>query len=205
MASVPGSHYNVFAGNQIVNFGVTTDPNNVPAPVAGDFNLEVISNASGTGSFSTASGYQGLGVISTNGSVFTAGHGDYGVQDTGGNDSIFVGDGNVSILGAAGDTITGGTGGSQFIDAHLGNQLVFGGSAGNGTIWGGAGDTIRAGAGNVTIGGVSGDTITGGLHRRARQQRVGRRRQRRQRDDLGRRRRHDPGRRRQCDDRRRLR
>jgi len=162
MASLPGSHYNVFAGNQIVHFGVTTDPNNVPAPVAGNFNLEVITNASGTGSFSTASGYQGLAVLSTNGSVFTAGHGDYGIQDTGGNDSIFAGDGNVSVLGAAGDTITGGTGGNQFIDAHLGNQLVFGGSAGAETIWGGAGDTIIGGFGNVTIGGSSGDTITGG-------------------------------------------
>src|ERR1700730_10148035 len=145
MASIPGSHYNVFAGNQIVNFGVTTDPNNVPAAVAGNFNLEVISNASGTGSFSTASGYQGLAVLSTNGSVFTAGHGDYGVIDTGGNDSIFAGDGNVSIQGASGDTITGGTGSSQFIDAHLGHQLVIGGSAGTETIWGGVGATSSGG------------------------------------------------------------
>ena len=83
MASVPGSHYNVFAGNQTVNFGVTSDPNNVPAPVSGDFNLEVITNASGTGIFSTASGYQGLAVLSTNGSVFTAEHSNYGVVDTG--------------------------------------------------------------------------------------------------------------------------
>src|SRR3954451_7287514 len=104
MASIPGSHYNIFAGGQAVNFGVTSDPNNVPAPVPGDFNLEVITNPSGTGSFSTASGYQGLAVLSNSGSVFTAGHGDYGIQDTGGNDSIFAGDGNVSIFGALGDT-----------------------------------------------------------------------------------------------------
>jgi len=38
MASIPGSHYNIFAGNQVVNFGVTTDPNNPPAPIPGDFN-----------------------------------------------------------------------------------------------------------------------------------------------------------------------
>src|SRR6267154_6743011 len=174
MASIPGSHYNVFVSNQIVNFGMTTDPNNVPAPVGGDFNLEVITNASGTGSFSTASGYQGLAVISTNGSVFTAGHGDYGIQDTGGNDSIFFGDGNVSVLGATGDTITGGTGGNQFIDAHLGNfspedqnfksppPLVIGGSAGNTMIWGGVAETIIGGAGNVTIGGLPTDSIIGG-------------------------------------------
>src|SRR5258707_3429725 len=162
MASIPGSHYNVFVSNQIVNFGMTTDPNNVPAPVAGNFNLEVITNASGTGSFSTASGYQGLAIISTNGSVFTAAHGSYGVQDTGGNDRIFAGDGNGSIQGAAGDTITGGASGSQFLDADLGNQLVLGGTGGNEKNWGGTRDTIIGGAGNVTIGGTSGDTITGG-------------------------------------------
>jgi hypothetical protein len=187
MASVPGSHYNVFAGNQIVNFGVTTDPNNVPAAVAGNFNLEVISNASGTGSFSTASGYQGLAVLSANGSVLATGHGNYGVQDTGGNDSIVAGDGNVSILGASGDTLTGGTG-NYFIDAHVSNESVVGGSAGGRTIWGGAGDrsgrrrqcddrrrsaTITGGTGNYfidahlsnqfVVGGSAGDgTIWGG-------------------------------------------
>src|SRR5690348_1872594 len=110
MASVPGSHYNIFAGSQTVNFGVTSDPNNVPPPVAGDFNLEVVTNASGTGSFSTASGYQGLAVLSNSGVVFTAEHGDYGLIDSGGSDSIFAGDGNLQIQGAPGDTITGGTG-----------------------------------------------------------------------------------------------
>src|ERR1700730_718330 len=126
MAFVPGSYYNIFAGNQVVNFGVTSDPNNVTAPVAGDFNLEVITDASGTGSFATASGYQGLAIISTNGSVFTAAHGNYGVEDTGGNDRLFAGAGNVSILGAPGDTLTGGNAGNQLLDAHLGKQLVIG-------------------------------------------------------------------------------
>src|SRR5258705_13245418 len=115
MALVPGSHYNVFAGNQIVNFGVTSDPNNVPAPVGGDFNLEVITNASGTGSFATASGYQGLAVLSTDGHTFTLLHGDYGVVASGGNGSIIAGDGNVSIGGAARDTVTGGTGSDPII------------------------------------------------------------------------------------------
>ena len=89
-------------------------------------------------------------------------HGTYGVVDAGGSNNIFAGDGDVSIGGAQGDTITGGTGGSQFLDAHRGNQSVVGGSAGNETIFSGAGDTITGGAGNVTIGGVSGDIITGG-------------------------------------------
>src|SRR5947207_9729956 len=99
MASIPGSHYNIFSGNQVVNFGVTTDPNNPPAPISGDFNLEVVSNASGTGAFATAAGYQGLAVLSTNGFVFTAEHGNYAVLDGGGNDSIFAGDGNITIVG----------------------------------------------------------------------------------------------------------
>jgi Ca2+-binding RTX toxin-like protein len=162
MASIPGSNYDVFARVQAVNFGVTSDANNVPAPVAGDFNLEVITNASGTGSFTTASAYQGLAVLSTDGHTLTLLHGTYGVVDAGGSNNIFAGDGDVSIGGAHGDTITGGTGGSQFLDAHRGNQSVVGGSAGNETIFSGAGDTITGGAGNVTIGGVSGDTITGG-------------------------------------------
>src|SRR5437773_11935754 len=67
MASIPGSHYDVFAGNQTVNFGVTPDPNNVPPPVSGNFNLEVVTNATGTGSFLTAPGYQGLAILSTDG------------------------------------------------------------------------------------------------------------------------------------------
>jgi hypothetical protein len=167
MALIPSSHYNIFAGNQAISFGVTSDPNNVPAPVSGNFNLEVITNASGTGNFVMASGYQGLAVLSTNGSVLTLLQGAYGIVDTGGNDSIFAGAGSVSILGAAGDTLTGGSGASTisnyFLDAHLGNQLVLGGRGGSETIWGGVGDTIQGGSfGNETIGGVAGDTIIGG-------------------------------------------
>lgn len=63
-------------------------------------------------------------------------HGDYGIIDTGANHRIWAGDGNVSILGASNDTLNGGTGGSQFLDAHLGHQLVVTGDAGNETIWG---------------------------------------------------------------------
>src|SRR5437773_2503979 len=114
MASIPGSHYDVFAGSQTVNFGVTADPNNVPAPVPGDFNLEVVTNASGTGSFATAAGYQGLAILSADGHTLTALHGNYGFVDAGGSDSIFGGDGNLLIGGAPGDTITGGTG-DQFL------------------------------------------------------------------------------------------
>jgi hypothetical protein len=155
-------HYQFFAANQALNLVFTSDPNNVPAPALGNFNLEVITNATGTGSFSTASGYQGLAILSTDGHTLTLLHGDYGVVDNGGNDSIIAGDGNVSIGGAIGDTIIGGSGLSQFLDGHLGNQMLVGGIGGNETIWGGAGDTIQGGSGNATIGGTAGDTIIGG-------------------------------------------
>src|SRR3984893_8455363 len=131
MASIPGSNYDVFARSQAVNFGVTPDANNDPAPVAGDFNLEVITNASGTGSFTTASAYQGLAVLSTDGHTLTLLHGTYGVVDAGRSNNILAGDGDVSIGGAQGDTITRGTGGSQFLDAHRGHQTAGGGTAGH--------------------------------------------------------------------------
>src|SRR5438067_3976719 len=163
MASIPGSHYDIFAPKQTVNFGVTTDPNNVPAPVAGAFNLEVVTNGTGTGSFTTAPGYQGLAVLSADGHTLTLLHGNYGAVDNpGGGDRILFGDGSVSVMGAAGDTLMGGTGLNQFLDAHLGNQSVLGGSGGSETIWGGPGDTITGGTGgDETIGGVAGDTIIG--------------------------------------------
>jgi hypothetical protein len=111
MASIPGSHYDIFAGGQPINFGVTNDPNNVPPPSAkpGVYNLEVIVNSSGTGGFSTAPGYQGLAILSTDGRTLTALHGSYDVTDAGNNDLIILGDGNESVLGATGDTLQGGS------------------------------------------------------------------------------------------------
>jgi len=165
MASVPGSHYDVFVTTgQTANFGVTSDPNSVRAAVSGEFNLEVVTNGNGTGSVATAPGYQGLAILAPDGRVLTAAHGDYGIVDNpGASDLITLGDGNVSVGGASGDTILGGTGASQFIDAHLGHQSVVGGNGGNQMIWGGAGDTIQGGSGgNETIGGVAGNIIIGG-------------------------------------------
>jgi Ca2+-binding RTX toxin-like protein len=54
-------------------------------------------------------------------------------------------------------------GSTQFLDAHLGNQSVTGGSGGTETIFGGPGDTIHGGSGgNETIASGGGDTIIGG-------------------------------------------
>ena len=164
MALIPGTTYNVFATTgQTVFIGTTTDPNNPPKPVPGDFNLEVVVSDTANLSVATASGYQGIAYLSTNGHILTSVHGDYGIIDTGANDRIWAGDGNVSILGASSDTLNGGTGGSQFLDAHLGNQLIVTGRIGNETIWGGVGDEVAAVTGaNVTIAGHD-DDIIGGL------------------------------------------
>jgi hypothetical protein len=154
--------YVFFAPGQAMNAATTTDPNNPPPPIPGDFNLEVVVNATGTGSYATAPGYQGLAIRSTDSHTLTMLHGDYGAVDNGVGDTIFLGDGSESIGGASGDTILGGNGANQFLDGHLGHQSIVGGSAGNETIWGAATDTVRGGSGgNETIGGVAGETIFG--------------------------------------------
>src|SRR6266576_3691898 len=167
MASIPGSHYEIFAPGQTVNFGLTYDANSFAPPVPGEFHLEGIINATGTRNYPTPPGYQGVLIESVPGKpippTVTMLHGDYGLIDAGGNDRIFLGDGSESVQGASGDTLAGGTGLNQFLDAHLGNQSVTGGSGGTETIFGGTGDTIRGGSGgNETIWGRPGDTINGG-------------------------------------------
>src|SRR5436305_2813283 len=167
MASIPGSHYDIYAPGQTVNFGLTYDANSFAPPVSGEFNLEIVINATGTGNYPTPPGYQGVLIESVPGKTIpptvTMLHGNYGLVDGAGNDRIFLGDGSESIGGALGDTLAGGTGLNQFLDGHLGNQSILGGAAGTETIWGGPGDTIRGGSGgNETIWGGAGDTIQGG-------------------------------------------
>jgi Ca2+-binding RTX toxin-like protein len=158
----PGSQYVFFAPGQPMNAVTTTDPNNVPPPAPGNFNLEVVVNATGTGSYMTAPGYQGLAIRSADGHTLSLLHGDYGAVDNGAGNTIFLGDGSESIGGAIGDTIQGGSGPNQFLDGHVGHQSITGGSAGNETIWGAATDTVRGGSGgNETIAGVSGETTFG--------------------------------------------
>jgi Ca2+-binding RTX toxin-like protein len=186
MASIPGSHYDIFAPNQPVNMALTYDANSAAPPVSGEFNLEVVINSTGTGDYPIAQGYQGVLIETPPGkgspATLTMLHGNYGLVDGAGNDRIFLGDGSESIGGALGDTLASGTGLNQFLDGHLGNQSILGGTAGTETIWGGPGDTIRGGSGgnefiagdrgnqsivggsggNETIWGGAGDTIQGG-------------------------------------------
>src|SRR5438067_11181553 len=93
MASIPGSHYEIFAPGQTVNFGLTYDANSFAPPVPGEFNLEVIINATGTGSYPTPPGYQGVLIESVPGKTVpptvTMLHGSYGLVDAGGNARIF--------------------------------------------------------------------------------------------------------------------
>jgi hypothetical protein len=159
---MPGSQYVFFAPGQPVNVATTADPNNPPPPVPGNFNLELVVNGTGRGSYATAPGYQGLAIRSTDGYTLTMLHGDYGAVDNGAGNTIFLGDGSESIGGAFNDAILGGSGASQFLDGHLGHQSITGGTAGNETIWGAVTDTVRGGTGgNETIGGVPGGTVIG--------------------------------------------
>ena len=61
MALIPSTTYDIFVTTgKAVFIGVTTDPNNPPPPVPGDFNLEVVVSDSANLSVATASGYQGI-------------------------------------------------------------------------------------------------------------------------------------------------
>src|SRR5438874_652029 len=164
MASIPGSHYDIFAPNQTVDMALTYDANSAAPPVSGEFNLEIVINSTGTGNYPTPPGYQGVLIETPPGKGFpptlTMLHGNYGLVDGAGNDRIFLGDGSESVGGALGDTLAGGTGVNQFLDGHLGNQSILGGTAGTATIGGGPGDTIRAGGGGSALIGFAGGNET---------------------------------------------
>src|SRR6266550_1717638 len=154
-----------FAPGLPLNLVYTATGSTLPAPMPGQFNLELFNNGTGTGSVATASGYQGVALVTADGRTVSLLHGDYGLVDSGangGNNLIFLGDGSESIGGAVGDTILGGSGANQFLDGHLGHQSITGGTAGNEMIWGAATDTVRGGSGgNETIAGVPGETTFG--------------------------------------------
>jgi hypothetical protein len=66
MASIPGGQYNVLAqGGQQVNVVTTSDGNNLPPPIPGQFNLEVVTGGSVPPGI--PAGYQGVAVLSDNG------------------------------------------------------------------------------------------------------------------------------------------
>ena len=117
MASIPGSQYDVYAGGQQIFFNDTSGTG---------FHLEVVYNATGTGNGFIDPGYDGLVYVSTDAghTVLTMSHGDFKITDSGSNDTIYLGDGAETIVGATGDTLYGGTGNNQFLDATQGAQTV---------------------------------------------------------------------------------
>ena len=103
MASVPGGQYTLFANGNNMNVVATPD-GVVPPPVAGLFNLELLT--SGSGSAAIPPGYQGVAMLSPDGNTINLVAGDYGMQVTaGGPHTVIAGTGNDTIYGGDGPTM----------------------------------------------------------------------------------------------------
>jgi hypothetical protein len=93
MASVPGGQYTLFANGTNMNVVATPDGIGLPPPVAGLFNLELLT--SGSGSSAIPPGYQGVAMLSPDGKTINMVAGDYGVQVTArGPHTVIAGTGN---------------------------------------------------------------------------------------------------------------
>jgi hypothetical protein len=181
--AVPTGGQFIFAANgSAVALGLTTDGSvpPVPAPVAGDFNIEVFTSVTGGALPALASGFQ-AGVIDNQGAIGANGlltgtqlqlfTGDYSVVDspTGANSpaTVILGSGNQilgsanqTVYGAAGDTLIGGMG-NQFLDGLSGAESIIGGGTGYATIIGGVGDSITGGSGVSVLFPIPSDYIDG--------------------------------------------
>ena len=92
MASVPGGQYTLFANGNNMNVVATADGIGLPPPVAGLFNLELLTSASGSATL--PAGYQGVAMLSPDGRTINLVAGDYGVQVAdGGPHTIIAGTG----------------------------------------------------------------------------------------------------------------
>ena len=78
MASVPGGQYSFFADGKNVNVVATPDGSSMPPPLAGQFNLELLT--SGFGSATPPMGYDGVAMMSPDGKTLTLATGDLGAQ-----------------------------------------------------------------------------------------------------------------------------
>src|SRR6266849_9743343 len=161
-------------GSPAVTVGINDGKNTIfPAPVAGNFNIEVFTAAGVTALPALDTGFQ-AGIIAPGGTLVATGAltgttlrlftGDFAVTDsvTGnaaqGAATIILGSGNQRVVGAPGDTIQGGSG-TQVLDAIQqfagGAETIIGGS-GPTTVYGGPGDSVVAGSGNTYIDGTAG-------------------------------------------------
>src|SRR5258708_37828675 len=156
MASVTGGQYQQYlftAPSQDLNLVTTPDGKNLPPPTVNTFNLELVISPKNTPTTSPL--YDG-------GAYFKSGdvqalhllNGDFQVVDDstqgGGNDAIFAGSGNQTIIGAPGDTITGGNGAGE-LDGSAGSIVITPGKNGTYTIIGGADATITGRRGGRRI------------------------------------------------------
>jgi hypothetical protein len=181
MASIPGSANTIFGPP---NVSVTTVPGSFTnPPVNPNPTTSIIVEVFPTGTAEPA-GFTvnpGVAAIFISGSPPTTTlvtSSSLTFIDTGGNESIAItfppGDPSVTVVGSKGDTITGASstvpGDTQLIDASgknpaaiAGPMTIIGGSVAT-TIWGGAGDSITAGAGSTWVAGdlANGQTIAGG-------------------------------------------
>jgi Ca2+-binding RTX toxin-like protein len=157
MASIAGSQYVATDGATAVNVVITSDGSNLPAAVAGDFNLEVWTG--GGAPSSPASGYQGL-MVDYSGMYANLLSGAFQLADTGSSGSSFI-EANFAgetIVGAPGDIIeTQGandsvTGNGNVILGY-GNNTTFNLATGNNSLFtlGGNGDTVIGGSGNSFV------------------------------------------------------
>lgn len=163
MASIAGARYAFFSQEERVNVVYTADGSNLPVARHGEFNLEVILSLTATPT--VPSGYQGVALMSPDGSTLELATGNYGARDTIGGAAV------ETIIGGTGnDTIDGGRS-ADWIVGGAGSDVINGGGDGGDTILGGAGaatiqgmghDSILGGSGPSTVDGGRGDTIVGG-------------------------------------------
>lgn len=178
MATIPGSQFTVTAPFQAVNIVETMSGSGLPAGVPNDFNLEIFVGSLGNAPLGPAPGYQGLAVLSPNGTELDLVSGVYAVTDNGSGDTLNAYGNAETIIGSSAGTVLNlygngdvAQGGGPDTISLYGNGEIANGS-GNDQIGAyGLADTVNPGSGNDLItlgntaefvnGGTGSDTITG--------------------------------------------
>jgi RTX calcium-binding nonapeptide repeat (4 copies) len=179
MATIPGSQFTVTAPFQAVNIVETNGSGSLPAGAPFDFNLEVFVGSFGNAPSGPAPGYQGLAVLSPNGTQLDLVSGVYAVTDNGSGDTLSAYGNAETVTGSSAGTVlnlfgTGdvaqGGGGPDTISLY-GNAEIADGVGNEQISVYGLADTVNPGGGNdlITLGntaefvnaGTGADTITG--------------------------------------------